>query len=110
MTSHEYAGKLKELADFLLSKPDFETKQSDKFAYIQFYYWTDKAEFLSAVKALGSGTKEWKEEEIIFSPLGTDMLRLQISRSAVCRLVQEAKYECEPLLSDDEVASLERAS
>lgn len=106
MNSHEYANKLKELGDFLLAKPEFETPWSESNAYIGLYYWGGKDGFLSAVKALGTGTKEWGKDDLRYIPAGTDMLRLNISRASVCRLVKEAEYECEPLLSQAEEAEI----
>ncbi len=106
MNSHEYANKLKQLADFLLNKPEFTTDFDAKFSYLRMYYYGRKGEFLAAVKALGSGKKEWSKDELRYIPDATDMLRLTVNRTAVCRLVKEAEYECEPLLSQAEEAAI----
>jgi len=106
MNSHKYAEKLRQLADVLLSKPEFNTPWEESLAYTTFYYWGDKSDFLGAVKALGAGKKDWCKGELIFLPEATDMLRFGISRSTVCRKVQEEKWECEPLLSDEEEAKI----
>ena len=102
MTSHEYAVKLKELAELLLSKPEFSTPYSERTAYTCLYYWSDKANFLEAVKALGSGKKEWGKTDLTYVPAYTNMLQIKVMRNAVCRLVREAEYDCEPLLSQAE--------
>lgn len=105
MNSHEYAKQLRVLADFLDSKPEFETK-CKLYAFFSYY---EKDDFLAAVKAVGSGKKEFTDNEIQFLPVINDNfihLRLTAPRSAVCRLVQEAKYECDPLLSPEEEAAL----
>lgn len=106
MNSHEYAMKLKELAEFLLGKPDFNMPWGEKHAYTILSYWGSKDDFLGAVRALGEGTKEWSRDDLTFVPSGTDMLHLQIARSKVCRKVQEEKWECEPLLSQAEEAQI----
>jgi hypothetical protein len=105
MNSHEYAKKLNRLADLLLSKPEFETANSEAYSYSIFSYW-NKENFLGAVKALGSGKKEWQTDDLTFIPHGTDMLKLTIGRNKVCRKVKEAEYECEPLLSQAEEAAI----
>lgn len=106
MNSHEYANKLKELADFLLAKPEFETDGEPR---VFFWYWSDKQGFLGAVKALGSGEKKWSTDDLTFYPAGVPdgiHFELQIRRVAICRLVREAEYECEPLLSQAEEAEI----
>ena len=102
LTSHEYAKKLQQLADFLLSKPNFNTDWEEKYSYVTFNYYAKKADFLDAARSLGSGKKEWSDDRLKFVPNGTDMLKIYVSRSAVCRKVQEEKWECEPLLSAEE--------
>lgn len=106
MNSHAYANKLKELGDFLLTKPEFETPNGEDFSYVRFYYYSDKDGFLGAVKALGSGQKVANRDDFDFNPDGTHMLRLTANRSSVCRKVQEEKWECEPLLSQAEEAAI----
>jgi hypothetical protein len=106
MNSHEYANKLKELADFLLAKPEFETDAGPR---ISLYYWSQKEAFLGAVKALGKGRKEWTARDLDFRPDGLPdgvKLLLNIQRESVCRKVQEEKWECEPLLSQAEEAEI----
>jgi hypothetical protein len=108
MTSHEYAKKLRIAADFFLSKPEFKLRNSPLlFAS----YWADKDGFLAAVKALGKGEKKYEGESLKFIvTVAPDLtFDVEVSRSAVCRLVkpaQPAEYECEPLLSQEEESSL----
>jgi len=47
---------------------------------------------------LGSGIKQFSGGDLHFKPNGT-CLTLSISQDKVCRKVQEAKWECEPLFS-----------
>ena len=100
MNSHEYANKLKELAEFLLSRPEFETS-TDRGPSIYQYFWS-KEPFLAAVKALGAGTKEYDSTDLNYSPAAFPYMKVSISRTKVCRKVQEEKWECEPLLSQEE--------
>ena len=105
MQSHAYAAKLKELAEFLLSKPEFETQGSPLFYS---YQWT-KEGFVAAVKALGEGTKEFSDTEIKFNPTGGPKditMQVHAPRDKVCTLVKAAVWDCEPLLSVDELAEV----
>lgn len=101
MKSHEYAVKLKEAAEFLLSKDELEL---DSGPLVSVWFW-NKEQFIAVVKALGSGEKEVTERDVAFVPLGT-CLRMVAPRNLVCRKVQEEKWECEPLLSQDEMDSI----
>jgi len=59
MTSHEYANKLKALADFLLSKPEIDanTERINE----SFWFWTRKDDFLAAVRAMKPWAKRvWR--------------------------------------------------
>jgi hypothetical protein len=107
VNSHEYAHMLNQLADFLLSRPEFETPNGRKSLYLG-SYWDKKEEFLGAVRALGSGKKKWGDHDldyVVTLPTGIEMY-MAVCRSAVCRKVQEEKWECEPLLSPEEEASV----
>jgi hypothetical protein len=114
MTSHEYANKLKALAEWLLSKPEVDAHTDH--VRESFWYWSAKEPFLAAVRALKPGRKEYGEGTnadalaLKFYPAGVPEgvdFYLRINRSAMCRLIQEAKYECEPLLSPEEEAQIE---
>lgn len=103
MTSHEYAKRLHEIADFLLSRPECGLSLGN----IRLYnYFCVKDKFLAAVKSLGSGTKTYDSTDLHFSPVGAPEMILAVSRHKVCRKVQEEKWECESLLSPDEEAQV----
>lgn len=108
MDSHQYADRMIALAEWLKSRPVFETGWSEFTE--RFYFWSNKDNFLAAVKAVGAGTKEFKEDEIIFQPVTPEgtALRIKATRSTVCRKVQEEKWECDPLLSPDEEKQLQQ--
>jgi hypothetical protein len=103
MQSHEYARNLQRAAEFLLSKPEFDIPNRP---ILWASYWSNKESFLAAVRALGNGKKQYKDSSLHFTVpiIGDVTFDLEISRSAVCRKVQEEKWECEPLLSDEEEA------
>ena len=117
VTSHQYAKQLRALADALETAPEFNLPRywgaySPKAGIAQFDYHHDKAGFLSAVKAVGSGTKKEMygggEPEFHFFAFN-GLLRLAIYRDVICRIVkpaQPAEYECEPLLSQAEEAQI----
>jgi hypothetical protein len=102
MKSHEYAQKLKETAEYLLSKPEFKVS----YTTIYFGHYWDKDEFLTAVRALGAGTKKYSDADLTFSPASPSPIYLSINRSTVCKLVRQAEYECELLLSQEEEAEI----
>lgn len=105
MTSHEYAKRQKEIAEFLLSRPEFDVNGAGPLEFFSYY---DKEKFLAAVRAVGSGAKnlDASSTEVRFIPTGFPEVHISVPRNLVCRKVQEAVYECEPFLSADEVASL----
>lgn len=108
LNSHEYAAKLKQLADFLLSRPVFDTD----WTYVRMGcpYWSKKESFLGAVKALSPGKKEYTDHEVTFEPVIGDpriKISLSVARNAVCVLVRPAEYDCDPLLKPDEEKVLE---
>lgn len=105
MKSHEYAEKLKAAADFLLAREDAELTSTTQVC-IPLFYWS-KESFVAAVRTFGPGVKEWKDDDLRFTPNGPcNIFLLAIRRQSVCRLVKAAEYECEPILSDAEVAAL----
>lgn len=114
MTSHEYADRMIALAEFLKNRPEFKIPIRDPYAH--FDYFSDKQNFLDAVRAVGAGRKAFKKygkdiEDIQFhpaTPKGTEIV-ISASRSTVCRKVQEEKWECDPLLSPEEEKLLETA-
>lgn len=104
MTSHEYAKKLEQLAAALRERPVFSVPTSEnQEQYL--YYFTSKDDFLAAARALGAGRKEVSKDYFSFYPKCAK-LRVYIERNAVCRKVQEEKWDCESLLSQEEVAAI----
>jgi hypothetical protein len=110
MDSHQYADSMIALAEWLKSKPAFETEQRGMSE--SFWFYGNKEAFLGAVRAVGAGTKEYKKLagswDIIFrpnTPAGTE-LRLGANRDVVCKKIQEEKWKCIPLLSEAEEAEL----
>lgn len=107
-TSHEWAKKLRETADVLESRPECEMAGEAR-VLVSFYGNSNKEAFIAAVRALKPGIKKIDQEYVNFYPSGT-ILNLYINRDAVCRKVQDVKYECEPLLSPQEDADMEQVA
>lgn len=103
MDSHEFAAELEKAAQILKQAPAFAIEHDP---VIGLYFWCRKEAFLNAVKLLGPGTKEYSGTDLRFRPRRAEHLFLQINRDAVCRKVQEEKWECEPLLSPAEEQSV----
>lgn len=108
MKSHEYADALDTFSAYLRGKPEFDTGNAKVYLWGSFYGKEAKEQFLTAVKAVGSGKKEFTNEYIYFFPDIDDriLLRFEAPRNLLCRKIKEAEYECDPLLSDNELASL----
>ena len=112
-TTRDYAKALRELADFLDSRPEFTLPYYSYLHYRErgienFRYYSEKKPFLAAVKAIGAVKKSADQSEFTLVAAG-GLLQLSASRTSVCRLVkpaQEAVYECEPLLSQAEEAEI----
>ena len=103
MTSHEYAKELQKTVDHLLSRQEVEFESyAQPFLFVSFY---DKEKFVSAVRAMGSGEKKFETVDLRFEPNDTCLI-MSIGKDKVCRKVQEAKWECDPLFSDEEIAQL----
>lgn len=105
MKSHDYARRMQQIAEFLLSRPEFDTTTSVHM----FFPIYDKDKFLGAVHAMGSGSKEFTTgsyPEVVYSPAAAPEIRVSIARDKVCRKVQDAVWECEPLLSAEEIAQV----
>ncbi len=105
MTSHELATKLQETATYLLAHENVDVSNP----MLRVHWWSDKEPFLRAVRAFVPGKKVIDNYNVTFEPKGT-MLALVVSRDLVCRKVQDVKYECEPLLSPEEDAEMERTN
>jgi len=103
MDSHQYAKQLKETAEHMLARPVFQLEEySNPHVYVSFY---EKEKFVAAARSLGSGKKYFSMDDLLYEPNGTCIV-LVIGRDKVCRKIQDVKWECEPLLSTEEVEKL----
>ena len=111
MTSHEYSSRLRAAADKLDNAPEFEVPDYEesyiaKSGIVRLSYYGDKDGFLAAVRAIGGGVKGGDEQSLEFK---SGDIVLRVNRDLLCRIVkpaQPAEYDCEPLLSQLEEASL----
>lgn len=111
MTSHEYARRLRTVVDKLLAAESFDLptymeSHLRRNGVVRIDFFGHKEEFLAAVCSVGSGKKSGNESTLDFI---VDDLVLGVDRSSVCRIIkpaQPAEYECEPLLSQAEEASI----
>jgi hypothetical protein len=107
MTSHEYARELQKTVEHLLGRPEVQFEDyASPHQYISFW---DKDKFVAAARAMGAGKKEFRDSDLHFVPDGRCLV-LSIGRDKVCRKIQDAKWECEPILSDTEVEQLGEVS
>lgn len=98
MKSHQFAKRLREMAEILEARTEFEMP-SEPHAYQNFY---DKDEFVAAARALGAGKKTFTTgafPELQFVPNALPEMQLYINRDKVCRRIQSETWECEPMLS-----------
>ena len=100
--TREAAKKLREIADFLDSRPTFSLEYFNP-GFFSFY---DKAQFVAAAKAIGDATKITEEGEYANFNLKSKHapITLVIPRDKVCH--KTVKYECEPLFTSEEMESL----
>ena len=100
--TREAAKKLREIADFLDSRPTFSLEYFNP-GFFSFY---DKAQFVAAAKAIGDATKITEEGEYANFNLKSKHapITLVIPRDRVCH--KTVKYECEPLFTSEEMESL----
>lgn len=111
MTSHEYVKRLREIADYLETRPAFTLSDWKGESAGRLDYYFDKEEFLAAVRALGSGKKSVETDslgqpKVVFT---SGPVQVLIEQDKVCRIIEPARpavYDCEPLLSELEDASL----
>ena len=101
--TREAAKKLREIADFLDSRPTFGLGEYFNPGFFSFY---DKAQFVAAAKAIGDATKSANKGEYADFSLTSKRvpITLSIARDKVCRKI--VKYECEPLFTSEEMESL----
>ena len=113
MKTRELAVELRKFADYLDSRPEFKNENLlffPKTTYGEQYMhmnYTDKPQFVEAVKALGSSTKKYTGDSD-YAKLEVQAkdypLKISISRDKVCRKV--VKFECDPLFSEEEIEAL----
>lgn len=109
----EVAAELRRVADAFDLHPDVEVKRPD----LDFFYWSEKDDFLRTVsifpkpleKSYEDGTKTHFPSLTVTHT--TDAIRLYatVQRSALCVIVEPARpavYDCPPLLSEIEEASI----
>lgn len=105
-TSHDYAKRLREAADFLESRPCFVVPDFDRRVFVCFNYY-EREQIIAAVRALGTGKKNFTDDDISFEVvLPCAKIIVNAPRLKVCRLIRPAEYECDPLLSPDEEKEL----
>ena len=100
--TREAAKKLREIADFLDSRPVFVLEHFNP-GFLSFW---NKDKFVAAAKAIGDATKRTEEGEYTNFKLESKHapITLSIARDKVCR--KTVKYECEPLFTPEEMGSL----
>lgn len=109
MDSHEYAALLQQRSTYLLTRPKFDVPSYTGGKECLWYMWV-KEPFLAAVKALGPGKKIMGADYVEFHPTDAP-ITVKIERNKVCTLVEPAKYDCTPLLSQiDELSMVEEVT
>ncbi len=112
MNTQELVNIFRSFADFLESRPDFDTEgcvsvldgyKESPHVYVNFY---DRDKFVAAVKALGNATKKYTDGDYPKLEVTADAfpIKLSISRDKVCK--KTVTFDCEPLFSEEEVRSL----
>ena len=109
MNTREYAQQLRAHAEELDGLPEFEVPGYFVHTFEDLRYYVDRKEFVSAVRALAPGVKQIVEDKMYFRPKNATF-SLCIDRSQVCKMVKPAQWDCEPLLSDDEMVTVDEAS
>jgi|SRR5579862_1576293 hypothetical protein len=106
MKSHALAQQLIELGNWMLTRPEFETLNKEHSLYLG-NYRGEKEKFISAARSLGSLEKIYDGSEVEIRTTGAPLeLWARVQRNTVCVKVQEEKWECEPLMSDSEIAQI----
>lgn len=105
MTSHELAHAMIATAEFLLAHDSFNTPSPSHSLYLG-SFWDDKESLIAMVRAVGNVTKSYSQHDLEVRTKTPVEIWTRISRDKVCRKIQDAKYECEPLLTPDDEAAL----
>jgi hypothetical protein len=98
MNSRELAVELRNVANFLDTRPEFELPSYYKAKqYITFW---DKQEFIEAAKSLGDATKDYTDYDFQLTSKHAPVV-FSIARDKVCK--KTVTFDCEPLFSIAEV-------
>ena len=113
-TAHEVATELRKLADSIDREPETETPVFSIYASCRYMGEKGKKLFLVLAPLLPHPLQKVFKDDEVRLLFKTEALHFQtyVERSLVCTLVEPAKeavYRCEPLLSEQEEASLEEA-
>jgi len=111
-TAREIAQELRKLADHYAGLGETELPKPT----LQFSCWSDKEGFLAAVRALphplvkdyGEEGDEYSSVRVTFKGEAMDAVAYAM-RKTVCKMVEPARparFECEPLLSEQEEEEL----
>ena len=90
------------MLDWLEANPGVEVMGGYNYRSIH-----SKEKFLATAKALGSFEKKIENDYIkLTRAFGTAKIIIEAPRNTVCTKIKEAVWECEPLLSNDEIEAL----
>lgn len=100
MKSHDLARAMQATAEFLLSRPEFDTPSREHSLYLG-RYWEEEGKnaLVAMVKAVGTVKKEYSGSDLHIHLQTPLEIWTCIDRVKVCRKIQEEKWECEPLLT-----------
>ena len=104
------AAELRRIADSLDKEPETEIEQP----MISFYHWSEseKIQFLNEVRLLPRPLQKKYNGEEVSLEHETPGARVyaKIQRKAICRLIRPAipaEYDCDPILSEQELQEVE---
>jgi hypothetical protein len=109
MNTREYAQQLRDHAAELDGLPEFEVPTYYTESHKEMRYYGDRKEFVSAVRALGSGVKQIIGDNMYFRPSAASF-SLIIDRNQVCKMVKPAQWDCEPWLTYEQEVIVDAAS
>jgi hypothetical protein len=93
------------MAEWLLERPAFDTGGWDQAR--SFIMLHTKEQITAAAKSLGTFKKKFTDTDIRLDvDLEFGSISVEAPRKTVCRLVQRAVYDCDPLLSPEEEAQI----
>lgn len=106
---------IRELLDFVESRPEIELSGSFTTFYLYPSLWSDegKVAFWHTIKALGSFEKDFMDTKLkIIKRFGNARICMEVSRDKVCtkrtvrKMVDVEEWDCGPLLSEAELAEV----